>query len=200
MASCTGSLLESMIEDGLPISLVLVDKPCKALGIAEQAGVSTEFIDRCDFGWRAKVGDDWDREGFTQTVSSTLQSTGIDLVAMAGFMTVLHPVIFTGFPGHILNIHPALLPLFKGDHAVADALAAYKRGEVTETGTTIHIATERLDDERWIIRQVPVPIYDTDDKETLHERIKEEERQLYPAVLRDILNGVINLSEIKERS
>lgn len=199
LASGSGSILASIIEHALPVSLVLADRKCKALEIAETAGIPTELVDRRDFGWQGK-GSQWDRAGFTYTVAVVLNSYGIELAPMAGFMTVLDSSIFTDFGGNILNIHPALLPFFKGDNAVGDALAAYKRHDIPHTGSTVHIATERLDDERWIIRQVVVPIFADDSEEVLHERIKVEERILYPAVLRDILDGVINLSEIKEQS
>ena len=110
---------------------------------------------------------------------------------MAGFMTILKEPMFEAYGGHILNIHPALLPDFKGDTAVADALAA----GVKVTGSTIHIATTELD-EGPILRQLRVPVEPGDDVDSLWERIKIEERKLYPEVLRDILNGKIDLDHI----
>jgi len=193
LASGSGTNLESIIAHDVPLSLVLVDKPCKALEIAAAAGIPTELIDRRDFGYKKGIGEGWDRKGFTLAVSDVLKKYEIDVVVMAGFMTVFHEVIFVDFAGRILNIHPALLPAFKGEHAVRDALAA----GVKTTGTTVHIATEILDDESFILGQIPVPVQEGDDEDTLHERIKVEERELYPRVLHDILNGTINLEEVK---
>ena len=101
---------------------------------------------------------------------------------MAGFLTILHPMIFEHYSGRILNTHPSLLPSFKGAHAVRDTLAA----GVPLTGPTIHVATEVLDDERHIIAQsATVPVLASDDVDTLWERVKVEERRLYPRVLWD---------------
>jgi phosphoribosylglycinamide formyltransferase-1 len=92
---------------------------------------------------------------------------------------VLGPPIHAAFPGRILNTHPALLPAFPGWHAVADALAA----GVTETGTTVHIATEEMDAGP-VLARATVPVLPGDTEETLHERIKTVERTLYPDTIR----------------
>jgi phosphoribosylglycinamide formyltransferase-1 len=115
---------------------------------------------------------------------------------MAGFMTFLAPVLFCDYERRVLNIHPSLLPAFPGARAVRDALAA----GVTHTGTTIHIATPTLDDPRFIVAQREVRVLPGDTEETLHERIKEQERLLYPEVVRDVLNGKLNLELVEERS
>jgi len=87
------------------------------------------------------------------------------------------------FPGRVINTHPSLLPLFKGDHAVRDALAARAK----ETGCTIHIATAELDDGGHILAQERVAVLQGDSEATLHERIKVVERRLYPATLRKFI-------------
>lgn len=196
LASGSGTILSSIIAHGVPLSLVLADKPCKAMDIAAAAGIPAVLINRRDFGYQPGIGEGWDREGFTLIVSSTLLKYDIDVVAMAGFFTILHDVIFIDFSRRIVNIHPALLPAFKGEFAVRDALAA----AVKETGSTVHIATELLDDERFILGQVRVPVLEGDDVDTLWERIKVQERELYPQVLGDILNGKINLDQVEEQS
>jgi phosphoribosylglycinamide formyltransferase-1 len=196
LASGTGTNLAAMIDQGVHLSLVLADKQCLALEIAEQAGIPTVVIDRrAKFGYRQGIGEGWDRQGFTAEVTATLKQYHIDVVAMAGFFTILHDDIFRDFPGHILNIHPALLPKFPGEFAVRDALES---GE-PQTGTTVHIATVVLDDHRYILAQKTVPIEPGDDVTTLWERIKVEERQLYPQVLLDILSGKIDLDEVKKQ-
>ncbi len=176
LVSGTGSLLEAMIKDGLPIALVLADKPCRGLEIAGAAGIPTLLVARKDFRKDGK----FDREAYTKKVVEELQSRGIELIAMAGFMTVFSKPMFDACEGRILNSHPSLLPAFKGESAVADALAA----GVTETGTTIHVATMELDDGP-ILAQEKVPVMPGDTIETLWERIKVVERRLYPAVIRD---------------
>ena len=101
---------------------------------------------------------------------------------MAGFGTILGPDIFSVYPGRILNTHPALLPAFKGWHAVRDALAA----GVKVTGCTVHVATEIVD-EGPILAQEAVMVETDDTEATLHERIKEVERRLYPETIRRFL-------------
>lgn len=192
LASGSGTILNAIIGAGVPVGVVLADKPCKALQIAADAHIPTILVPRNNFGYHANVGEDWDREGFTRTVAGCLAGLRIDVVAMAGFFTVLHQVIFEDFAGRILNIHPALLPAFPGEFAVRDALAA----GVSETGSTVHIATEVLDDATFVLDQIRVPVLPGDDVETLWERIKVEERKLYPRVLQDILSGRIDLSAI----
>ena len=162
LASGSGTILASIIAHNVPLSLVLADKPCLALEIASEAGIPTKLVNRRDYGYQPSIGEAWDRQGFTTQVSDQLSHSGIDVIAMAGFFTVLHPVIFDCFRHRILNIHPALLPAFKGEFAVRDTLAA----GVKETGSTVHIATEILDDESFILGQIKVPVLDGDDIDT----------------------------------
>ncbi len=182
--SGTGSNFEAMLKEGVPIALVIADRPCKALETAKEKGIPAKLIERKSFG------SDFDRSVYTGQILEALQAYKIDLVAMAGFMTILADSLFSTYEGHILNTHPSLLPLFKGDHAVKDALQAGTK----ETGCTIHIATAALD-EGPILAQKSVPIFPGDTVETLHERIKTEERKLYPQVLKDILAGTLALSK-----
>lgn len=180
--SGTGSNFEAMLREHIPVSLVVADRTCKALDIAKEAGISTELLERKNFG------APFDRELYTQKILEVLHTYDIHLVAMAGFMTILADSLFMEYDGHILNTHPSLLPLFKGDRAVKDALEAGAK----ETGCTIHIATARLDDGP-ILAQRSVPVLPNDSIETLHERIKIEERALYPEVLKNILAGKLAL-------
>jgi phosphoribosylglycinamide formyltransferase 1 len=188
MASGKGTTLESLIHYPVPIKLVLADRTCRALELAEQADISAIQVDRRNFGYAPGVKDAWDRQGFTGRIAEILKDDQIDLVAMAGFMTILDPVIFKDFGGRILNIHPSLLPAFKGEFAVRDALAA----GVTETGSTVHVATEELD-QGAILGQVKVPILPGDTVDQLWDRIKEQEHLLYPRVVDGILKGQITL-------
>ncbi len=164
-----------MFEAGLPVSVVLSDRPCPALALAEEQGAAAELVDRAAYGG---FGADFDRPGFTATVAATLVAHQVDLVAMAGFGTVMTEAVHRAFPDRIMNTHPALLPAFPGWHGVRDALDA----GVSETGCTVHLATLEMDAGP-ILAQEAVPVLPGDTEETLHERIKVVERRLYPATV-----------------
>jgi len=164
-----------MFEAGLPVSTVLSDRPCAALDLAEEHGAAAELVDRTLYGG---FGPGFDRDAFTASVAATLVAHQVDLVAMAGFGTVLAEAVHRAFPDRILNTHPALLPAFPGWHGVRDALAA----GVSETGCTVHLATLEMDAGP-ILAQEVVPVLPGDSEETLHERIKVAERALYPATV-----------------
>jgi phosphoribosylglycinamide formyltransferase-1 len=164
-----------MFEAGLPVTAVLSDRPCTGLALAQEHGVADELVDRTVYGG---FGPDFDRAGLTTTVAATLVAHQVDLVAMAGFGTVMTGAVHEAFPGRILNTHPSLLPAFPGWHGVRDALAA----RVSETGCTVHLATVELDAGP-ILAQEVVPVLPGDTEESLHERIKVVERALYPATV-----------------
>ncbi|HEX6311418.1 MAG TPA: phosphoribosylglycinamide formyltransferase [Acidimicrobiia bacterium] len=176
LASGSGTILQALLEAELPIVVVVVDRPCAAVERAAAAGVPAEVVERTEFG------PEFDRVAYTHRVVDALERHGVDLVAMAGFGTILEKPVHDAFPGRIVNTHPALLPAFKGWHAVDDALAA----GVKVTGCTVHVATLEVDDGP-ILAQEAVPVLADDTKETLHERIKEVERRLYPQVLRELI-------------
>lgn len=178
LASGGGTILASMVDADLPIAVVIADRPCTALERAERAGIPAELVERTSFG------PDFDRDAYTREVVAVLHAYRIDLVAMAGFGTILGQAVHDAYPGAIVNTHPALLPSFKGWHAVDDALAA----GVKITGCTVHYATLEVD-EGPILAQEAVPVLDDDTVETLHERIKDVERRLYPRVLRELVIG-----------
>ncbi len=161
-----------MFDAGLPVKTVLADRPCVGLDLARERGAAAELVDRKAYGG---FGKSFDREGFTATVAATLVAHQVDLVAMAGFGTVMTQAVHDAFPGRMLNTHPALLPAFPGWHGVRDALAA----GVSETGCTVHLATLEMDAGP-ILAQRAVPVFPDDTEETLHERIKVVERELYP--------------------
>lgn len=176
LASGSGTILQSFLDAGLPVVVVIVDRPCAAVERAAVGGVPAEVI------LRDSYGKDFDRVAYTHLVVDALARYDVDLVAMAGFGTILEKPIHDAYPDRIVNTHPALLPAFKGWHAVEEAFAA----GVKVTGCTVHFA--RLDvDDGPILAQEAVPVLPDDTVETLHERIKAVERQLYPAVLRELM-------------
>jgi phosphoribosylglycinamide formyltransferase 1 len=176
LASGSGTILQAILDAGLPVAVVVADRECQALERAAAANVPTELVERTSFG------PDFDRDAYTHRVVDVLKRHEVDLVAMAGFMTVLAEPMFDVFAGRITNTHPSLLPDFKGANAVADALTA----GVAETGCTVHYATVKVD-EGPVLAQETVRVLDNDSAETLHERIKEVERRLYPRVLGELL-------------
>ncbi len=179
LASGTGTILEAMLRGGLDVSLVASDRRCRALDLAFGAGVETLLVSREQYGGFAPT---FDREGFTIELTDALRRRDIDLIAMAGFGTIVTKPFHDAYPGRVLNTHPSLLPAFKGWHAVAAALAS----GVTETGCTVHVATEELDDGP-ILAQRRVTVEPDDTEATLHERIKLVERELYPLVVTRVM-------------
>nr|MCU0268421.1 phosphoribosylglycinamide formyltransferase [Acidimicrobiales bacterium] len=150
--------------------------PCTALEVAERHEVPGLLVERTDFG------PGFDRDAYTRRVVDVLRDHHIDLVVMAGWGTIFGVPLFEAFDGHIVNTHPALLPSFKGWHAVRDALAA----GVKITGCTVHVATADVD-EGPILAQEAVRVLPDDTEASLHERIKDVERRLYVQTIEEIL-------------
>jgi phosphoribosylglycinamide formyltransferase-1 len=179
LVSGSGTILEAMLESGLDVSLVASDRECRGLDVARDAGVATHLVDREMFGG---FSPSFDREAYSKELTHVLEEHTVDLVAMAGFGTVLTGVFHRAFPGRVLNTHPSLLPAFKGWHAVAATIQA----GVNESGCTVHVATEALDDGP-VLAQRRVVVLPDDDEASLHERIKSVERTLYPAVVTRVM-------------
>ncbi|HLJ09349.1 MAG TPA: formyltransferase family protein, partial [Acidimicrobiia bacterium] len=115
LASGSGTNLQAIIDAGLPVAVVVTDRPgVAALDRAAGAGIPTAVVDRAQHLP--------DRVAFTEGVIGALRAHDVDLVAMAGFMTVLAEPMFAAFPDKVINTHPSLLPSFRGAHAVAEAL------------------------------------------------------------------------------
>src|SRR3954452_1244177 len=153
LASGGGSNLEAIIEAGIPVAVVVVDRPCRATELAEQAGIPSELVERDSFGAA------FDRSAYTERVVEALQRHGVELVVMAGFGTILEKQIHDAFHHRILNTHPSLLPAFPGWHSVEDALNA----GVKVTGCTIHVAVPEVDSGP-ILAQEAVLVLDDDTK------------------------------------
>jgi len=179
LASGSGTILGAMMARRVPVVVVVADRSCRALEVAAAGGVEAVLVDRRQWGG---FGPAFDREGYTAAITEALMGHRVDLVAMAGFGTVLGRAIHEAFDGRVLNTHPSLLPAFKGWHAVADALSA----GVTETGCTVHVATLALDDGP-VLAQETVAIQPDDTVDSLHERIKTVERRLYPDTVLRVL-------------
>jgi phosphoribosylglycinamide formyltransferase-1 len=176
LASGSGTILEAALDAGIPVAVVVVDRPCGATAVADRHGVPCELVERASFG------PGFDREEYTGRIVKVLRAHDTGLVMMAGFGTILSASVFDAYGGRILNTHPALLPAFKGWRAVEAALDL----GVKVTGCTVHVATAEVDDGP-ILAQEAVPVLPGDTVETLHERIKVVERRLYVDTVRTIL-------------
>jgi phosphoribosylglycinamide formyltransferase-1 len=182
LVSGSGTILDAIFEAGVPLACVVSDRPCRGLELAGKRGVEAVLVDRADFGG---FSSSFDREAYTERLTEELRSRSIELVAMAGFGTVLAASIHEAFAGRIMNTHPALLPAFPGWHGVEDALDA----GVEVTGCTVHLATLEMDAGP-ILVQREVAIEPGDTVESLHERIKAVERLLYPTAIAEAAHAL----------
>ena len=132
-----------------------------------------------------KISDFKSKEAYEKQLCKDLKSVGVDYVILAGYMRLIGPDLLHEYKGKILNIHPSLLPKFKGLHAQKQALEA---GE-TEAGCTVHFVDESLDGGP-IISQSRVPVLKHDTEESLSNRILEKEHLLYPKIIHNIVNNI----------
>ncbi|WP_027243764.1 phosphoribosylglycinamide formyltransferase [Leisingera daeponensis] len=172
------SLLESMTGGHPARPCLVLSNNAGAGGLAKAAatGVATAVVDHRPF-----LGD---RAAFEAELVKPIFEAGADIVCLAGFMRVLTAGFVSQFEGRMLNIHPSLLPKYKGLHTHARALEA---GD-TEHGCTVHEVTPRLDDGP-VLGQARVPVLPGDTPETLAARVLVQEHKLYPAVLRRFAAG-----------
>jgi phosphoribosylglycinamide formyltransferase 1 len=179
LASGSGTILEAILSSEIPVVVMVSDRPCRALEVGTDAGVPAVLVERTSFG------PSFDRLAYTHEVVDVLERHDVEIVAMAGFMTILDKPFVDRWPGRVLNTHPSLLPAFPGAHGVRDALDA----GVKVTGCTVHIATADLDAGP-IVAQTAVEVRPDDTEESLHERVKVAERALYPAAIRSFMEGL----------
>ncbi|MFN4011479.1 MAG: phosphoribosylglycinamide formyltransferase [Pannonibacter sp.] len=163
------------------IALVLSNRPdAGGLERAAAFGIATAVVDHKPFGR--------DREAFEKAIDAELQAAGIELVALAGFMRLLSPWLVERWAGRMLNIHPALLPSFKGLDTHERALET----GVKLHGATVHFVSSEMDAGP-IIMQGAVPVLDTDTPDTLGARVLEVEHRIYPEALALIASGAAGL-------
>ncbi len=184
-----GALLEAAQAPDYParIALVISNRPgAGALSIAAARGVATQTIDHAAFGK--------DREAFERALDAALRDAGIALVVCAGFMRVLTPFFVRAWAGRLINIHPALLPSFRGLDTHARALAA----GVAVHGCTVHWVSEGVD-EGAIIGQAACPVLANDTEETLAARVLALEHRLYPLCLAAVAQALASGAEPPQR-
>ena len=148
---------------------------------ATERGIRAEFIAPGKF--RTKLD-----EAAEQAYIAALQQARVDLIVLAGFMRILKGDFLRAFPERVVNIHPALLPSFPGLEAWKQALDY----GVKVTGCTVHFVEQGIDTGP-ILAQQTVPVLDDDTPATLHERIQQAERVLYPTTIAALLRGEIQV-------
>ncbi len=171
---------ENWAAEGIRISLVLSNRPDAAgLERAREMGIETAVVDHKAYE---------SREAFERAMIEVLDKHHPDVVVLAGFMRVLTPLFVDHYAGKILNIHPALLPLFKGLDTHNRALQAGVRVH----GCTVHFVSSELDGGA-IIGQAVVPVLPSDDADTLAHRGLRLEHILYPRAVKAVANGRVKL-------
>jgi len=168
------------------IALVISNRPsAPGLARAREAGIATAIVDHAPFGE--------DRETFERALDEELRTHRIDLLCLAGFMRVLTPWFVKRWQGRMLNIHPALLPQFKGLDTHRRALAA----GVKEHGATVHFVVPEVDCGP-IVAQERVPVLESDTEQTLAARVLKAEHRIYPQALRALAEGRVSLTSCGE--
>jgi phosphoribosylglycinamide formyltransferase 1 len=177
------SLIAAARDPGYPaeIACVLSNRPeAEGLAKARSAGIETRAIDHALFKGR---GD------FEAGLDDALRAAGVELVALAGFMRLMTPDFVERWRDRMLNIHPSLLPAFRGLHTHERVLAA----GVKITGCTVHIVRAEMD-EGPILAQAAVPVLDGDTLERLAARVLEAEHKLYPHALALFASGRVRIA------
>ena len=176
------ALAEAARDPDYPAEIVLVlanDPEAEGLARAAALGLPTRAIDHRGFA---------DRASFDAALDTALRESGARLVCLAGFMRILTPGFVEAWAGRMLNIHPSLLPLFKGTRTHMQALSAGVRLH----GCTVHFVVPELDAGP-IVAQAAVPVREGDDPDSLAARVIVQERRLYPMALALVAGGSARL-------
>jgi phosphoribosylglycinamide formyltransferase 1 len=186
LISGRGSNMQALIEaarsPGYPAEIVCVlsNRPDAAgLEFANKSSIATQVIDHMQFSTR---------EAFDAALHEALLAHDLDLVCCAGFMRIMTPVVLAPWLGRMLNIHPSLLPAYKGTHTHERALA----DGVKRHGATVHFVTPELDSGP-VIAQAAVPVLPGDTPQTLAERVLALEHPLYVKALELVASGKIHM-------
>ena len=182
LVSGRGSNMTALIEAAkardypAQIALVLSNRPdAGALAKAQAEGIATETVDHKTF---------LDRESFERALEARLAAHAIEIVCLAGFMRILTPGFVEAWRGRMLNVHPSLLPAFRGTDTHRRALEA----GVSEHGCTVHLVTPELDAGPTIL-QARIPVLPGDDEASLAARVLVEEHAIYPRALAMVARG-----------
>lgn len=173
------SIMAACKEEDFPaeISVILSNRPdAEGLKIAEEAGYATECVDHKNYDTR---------EAFEDAIQDRLVNYDIDLIVLAGFMRILTAGFVEAWPDQIINIHPSLLPDYKGTNTHARVLEDGRH----ESGCTVHFVIPDLDSGP-IIAQERVPVLSGDTPETLEQRVLEREHHIYPLAIRRLAANI----------
>jgi phosphoribosylglycinamide formyltransferase-1 len=177
------ALIEAAKDNDCPaeIALVLSNRPdAGGLGVARAAGIATDVVDHAAFGK--------DRAAFDRALQAVLEKYRIDIVCLAGFMRLLTPGFVAQWPERMLNIHPALLPAFKGLDTHKRALAAGAKMH----GATVHFVVAEMDAGP-IVAQGAVAVHTGDSEAALAARVLAVEHRIYPAALKLVAEGRVQV-------
>lgn len=181
LISGRGSNMRSIVEAAktgelnVDIAAVISNRPDAAgLEFAQQAGIKTEVIDHKSYD---------SREAFDQAMASAIDNFQPAFVILAGFMRILTAEFVEHYANRLINIHPSLLPKFKGLHTHERAIESGEK----EHGASVHFVTAQLDDGP-VILQAKVPVFSDDDADTLAARVLEQEHLLYPAAIKKLVS------------
>ena len=177
------ALIDSLQADSPAQISAVISNRADAFGLqrAAKAGIATQVLDHKAYA---------DREAFDGALIEAIDAYQADLVILAGFMRILTPGFVTHYTGRLLNIHPSLLPKYKGLHTHQRALEA---GDA-EHGCSVHFVTEELDGGPLVVQAV-VPVMADDTPETLAERVHAAEHQIYPLAMHWFAQGRLQLDE-----
>ena len=186
LLSGTGSNLQALIDscssaDNPAQVVAVLSNRADAYGLqrAQQAGIATASLDHKAFDGR---------EAFDQALIQAIDAHQPDLVVLAGFMRILTPEFVRHYQGRLLNIHPSLLPKYKGLHTHQRALDAGER----EHGCSVHFVTEELDGGPLVVQAV-IPVQSQDSASSLAQRVHAEEHRIYPLAVRWFAEGRLRL-------
>lgn len=175
------SIMDACKQSDFPaeISVVLSNRPnAEGIDVARKAGIPVEIVDHKSFN---------EREDFEDEMQERLEKYNLDFIVLAGFMRILTSGFVEQWPDQIINIHPSLLPDYKGTNTHARVIADGQ----TESGCTVHFVIPDLDSGP-IIAQRRVAVLPDDTPETLAARVLEQEHQIYPHAIRCLLGGDLN--------
>ena len=178
------ALIDSIAHDGNPARIAaVISNRADAYGLtrAQNAGIATAVLDHKQFDGR---------EAFDAALIEAIDAFDPQLVVLAGFMRILTPGFVNHYSGRLLNIHPSLLPKYKGLHTHQRALEA---GD-SEHGCSVHFVTEELDGGPLVVQAV-VPVLADDSAESLAQRVHGQEHLIYPLAVRWFAEGRLRLAD-----
>ncbi|MBN9545341.1 MAG: phosphoribosylglycinamide formyltransferase [Alphaproteobacteria bacterium] len=190
LISGRGSNLGALIADqaNAPYKIVSVISNIEGAGglaRAAEAGIATQVIPH-----KGPLGTNKTREDFDAELDAALRAAGVEIVCLAGFMRILSDGFTRAWEGRLINIHPSLLPAYKGTHVHERVIEARE----SQSGASVHFVVPELDAGP-VIAQARVPVHADDSPDTLAARVLEVEHKLYPAALRLLADGKVKLEK-----